>query len=71
LRLVRRSGREKKITRAKPASRRQDAKALRIFLCGSASWRENKEKNPAKQESRQGYWIRLCVLSAALNFQKN
>jgi hypothetical protein len=49
----------------------KDAKALKIFLCGSASWHENKEKNPAKQESRQGYWILLCVMSAALNVQKN
>jgi len=42
----------KKITLAKPAYRRQDAKAPRIFLCVSASWRENKEKNLAKQERR-------------------
>jgi hypothetical protein len=42
----------KKITLAKPAYRRQDAMAPRIFLCVSASWCENKEKNLAKQESR-------------------
>jgi hypothetical protein len=42
----------KKITLAKPSYRRQDAMAPRIFLCVSASWCENKEKNLAKQESR-------------------
>jgi hypothetical protein len=43
----------KKITRAKPTYRRQDAKTQRIFLCVmSFAVDENKEKNLAKQESR-------------------